>query len=350
MNSEKRSTKKLMLIGSTFNPVHIKNYYHLVKDYFDEVLIVGTHPVDFCESYVVDFRIKNPLKVINSISKLRKKMIGFSPDIIHVHQANSVGFISALANKRRFPLVLTTWGDDVLTLPQKNIVFKKLATTSLQYADAVTADADIMRKAIHSFYGNIPVTIANFGIEIGQSGDISKENIIYSNRLHDDLYNIDLIIKGTSDFLKKNPDWKLIIAATGKNTENLKALVRDLELEKQVGFVGFLKPEDNRINYLKAKIYVSIPNTDGTSISLLEAMAYGCVPLVSDLPANREWIVDGENGIIVNNGDVAKALSGIFELDFENAIAMNRKIINERATKAANREKFTAIYDRLLGN
>lgn len=343
-----KTSKKLLLIGSTSNPVHVRNFYLLVKDYFDEVVIVGTHKVDFCTSYAIDFGIKNPFKIISSIRQLRKLMLDFNPSIVHVHQANSFGYISALANKRRFPMVLTTWGDDVLILPKINFIYKKLVTTSLKYADAITADAEIMKTAIHSFYGNVPVEIANFGIDILNIEIPQKDNVIYSNRLHDDLYNIDLIISGTKKFLHENPDWKLIIAAVGKNTEKLKQLVKELKLQEQVEFVGFLDKEQNLNNYLRSKIYISIPNTDGTSISLLEAMAYGCLPVLSDLPANREWVKDAENGIILEGYQVENGLERVFMLDAEKAIKMNQEIIENKATKEVNYLKFIAIYEKIL--
>lgn len=346
--SQNKANKKLLLIGSTSNPVHIKNFYLLIKDYFDEVIIVGTHEVDFCTSHAIDFGIRNPFKILSSIRQLRKLMLDFNPSVVHVHQANSFGYISALANKRKFPMVLTTWGDDVLILPKKNFIYKKLATTSLKYADAITADAEVMKDAIHSFYGNVAVEIANFGIDIQNIEIPEKENVIYSNRLHDDLYNIDLIVSGTEKFLNEHSDWKLIIAAVGKNTEELKRLVKELKLENQVEFVGFLNKEQNLNNYLRSKIYISIPITDGTSISLLEAMAYGCLPILSDLPANREWITDGENGIIVKDYQVENGLKRVLLLDAEKAIKMNQEIIENKATKEVNYLKFIAIYEKIL--
>jgi glycosyltransferase involved in cell wall biosynthesis len=346
---EMKSThKKLMLIGSTINPIHINNYYHLIKDYFDEIIIVGTHKVDFCKSYSIDFRIKNPLRLSQSIRQLRKLMIEFKPTIVHVHQANSFGYITSKANNHRFPQVLTTWGDDVLIFPHKNFIFRKLVRTSLLSSDLITADAEIMKTAIHKFIGNKSVEVINFGIELQNLPKIPKENILYSNRLHDNLYNIDKIILGSIAFLKSNPNWKLRIAGNGSNTETLKQQVINLNVEDQVEFVGFLAPKENLENYLKSKIYISIPNTDGTSISLLEAMAYGCLPVVSDLPANREWVIDGENGIIVKDQNINEALDRALKIDNQKAIEINSQIIENKATKAANRKKFTAIYDQLI--
>ena len=48
-----------------------------------------------------------------------------------------------------------------------------------------------------------------------------------------------------------------------------------------------------------ADIYVSTSLYDGTSVSLLEAMGSGAFPVVTDIPANREWITNGENGFLV---------------------------------------------------
>lgn len=345
-----KKQKKLLLIGSTVNPVHIKNYYQLVNNYFDDVLIVGTHPVDFCKSLTLNFSIKNPIRLIYNIYKLRKIIKEYNPSVVHAHQANSIGFISALANKNRYPHVLTTWGDDVLIFPQKNFVYRVLAKTSLKYADVITADAKSMETAIHLFYKKVDVVIANFGIDLYPEDAISKENRIYSNRLHNDLYNIDKIILGCNHFLKTHPDWKLIIAGEGNNTSDLKLLVKKLDLDARVEFVGFLNQEENRMNYYKSKIYISIPNTDGTSISLLEAMAYGCIPLVSELASNKEWITDNVNGLIVKDFNVEEALQCVFSLHSENVIAKNKQIIEERATKQANRNKFYAIYDALINS
>lgn len=92
----------------------------------------------------------------------------------------------------------------------------------------------------------------------------------------------------------------MIIAATGEETDALKLLVEQLGINEQVQFAGWVNKVQNAEFYSNAKIFVSIPESDATAISLLEAMAYGCVPVLSDLPANREWIEDGKNGIIIN--------------------------------------------------
>jgi glycosyltransferase involved in cell wall biosynthesis len=56
--------------------------------------------------------------------------------------------------------------------------------------------------------------------------------------------------------------------------------------------------------YRSSDLYVSASLSDGTSISLLEALACGRPVLVSDIPCNREWITPGEQGWLFPSGDV----------------------------------------------
>ncbi len=55
--------------------------------------------------------------------------------------------------------------------------------------------------------------------------------------------------------------------------------------------------------YRSADLYLSASHSDGSSISLLEAMACGCPVLVSDIPGNREWVSQGKNGWLFPDGD-----------------------------------------------
>jgi hypothetical protein len=76
-------------------------------------------------------------------------------------------------------------------------------------------------------------------------------------------------------------------------------------------------------------------------------MAYGCIPIVSDLPANCEWIQHGLNGWIVESSGNS-FLSDRAPLNEEQARVFNSKLIEEKATKAVNRTRFLELYKRAL--
>jgi glycosyltransferase involved in cell wall biosynthesis len=341
-------SKSLLLIGGSKGNAHLLNYRNLIQDCFDDILIVSNQESEQFPSKKVNFELKNPFAMWKNVQILRKIIQEEQPDIIHVHQANAYGFITALANRGRRPLVVTTWGSDVLTLPHTSFLHRWMVQYILRSADAITADAQFMADAIHGLIGQIPVTVANFGVEI-QNLEEGKErkNIIYSNRMHESLYQIDQIIQQLAPFISKNPEWKLRIAASGSQTENLQNLAKENLPEGSFEFLGFQAGKDNQQNYLQSKVYVSIPTTDGTSISLLESLAYGCLPIVSDLPANREWIQDGVNGII-SSGDLSKDVERLLQLDASSIQERNKEIIDQKATKNANRKKFTTIYEAIF--
>lgn len=348
MEKEAKKNKKLLLIGSTKGSVHVKNYYNLIKDYFDEILVVSNYPVDFCASETINFSIINPFKTLKSIKGLRKIMQDFNPSVVHVHQANSFGYITAKANKNKFPLVLTTWGSDVLLLPKQGFLYKHIVQKALKGANYITADASFMIEAIKKMGVKTEVLLVNFGIEYDNIEIPQKENIIYSNRLHNDLYNIDKIIEAFSEFVKDNPTWKLVVGANGNNTEKLKQLASNILPPNSYKFIGFVDKEENQKQYLKSKIWVSIPSSDGTAISLLEAMGYGCIPVLSDLPANNEWVKNNENGIIVKES-LSKSLTQALSLSLEEVQQKNIELVLSKATKKSNKHKFESLYDKIIG-
>jgi len=343
--------KKLLLIGNV--TIHTYNYYHLVKPYFDEILLITDEPRKDQEIEKIEFVSFSYKKLSNfnsTVKKMKSLCKSFKPDVIHIHQVNSVALFSILALKSfNIPIVLTAWGSDVLLSPKKSFILKEIVKYCLKNVDVVAADAEFLGQEVLNY---MPATreklvIANFGMEPHDELFTQKENIIYSNRLHKPLYNIDEIIRA----FKKLEDtgrntYRLVIAATGEETENLKQLAVNLNISDKVTFVGWLSLYENVKWYAKSKFYVSIPDSDATSISLLEAMYYGCYPIVSSLPANREWISDEVNGIYYK-----KDYNFILDIEhsvLQRAAEINKTVVLKKGTVAVAYHKFTDIYNKLL--
>ena len=129
--------------------------------------------------------------------------------------------------------------------------------------------------------------------------------------------------------------------------EEYRIVLRQLGITDKVKFVGWLDKTHNNYYYSIAKYWVSIPKSDATSISLFEAMSFDCIPVVSDLPANREWVKDGENGLVVsdiNSNFIALAT----DIPTEKVVRINRDIVMKNATKEANKAKYLGIYKKIL--
>jgi glycosyltransferase involved in cell wall biosynthesis len=332
---------KVLIAGES--SVHLQNYCEAIKKYVDEIIVITETPIHIPQAkrtYLVNFRGLNIIKWFLNVRKLRQIISKEHPDIVHVHQINRLAYFVAKSTNK-IPLISTAWGSDVMLVPKRNFIYRNFSKYVIMKSMFVTADAQVMidemkkiensaTKYIHLQYGIDPVT------------PLKKEKIIYSNRLHHTLYNIDTIINDFAEFSKKNPDWLLHIAGKGEETEKLKSFSAGLKVK----FLGWLNKEQNNEQYAKASIYVSIPSSDGTSISLLEAMSANCIPVVSDIPVSKEWIQDGINGVVrkIDKNPFEEAL----KIDKKKCFMINQEKIKSFATREKTTKSFFELYKKAL--
>lgn len=336
-------SKKLLVIGS--NSIHVHNFIELIKDYFDDILLLTNKKDEAWDvkSMEIDFRLRvNGLK---NYKNLKKIINDFKPTNVHIHQVNTPAFLTILALKGyTTQIILTAWGSDILINPKKSLLQKWKVKYILNHVDIVTADSDTVLYEANKLANNTLKTYnINFGIKIPDC-TTKKENIIYSNRLHEELYNIDKIILSFSKFVKSNPSWKLIIAGRGGNTDKLKELVKTLELDSSVEFIGWVDSKINFENYCKAKIYVSIPNSDSVSLSLVEAIVANCIVFVSNLPANKE-ILSSEIGFEVDKLESID-FSCFETLDMQKFQEKREKIVH-KFSKKINKLDYINLYKKV---
>jgi len=336
---------KVLIAGES--SIHLQNYCRAIKKHVDEIILVTETSMEIPEakkSYVVSFRDMNPIKWFYNSTKLKKIISAEKPDIVHVHQINRLAYFIAKSINST-PLISTAWGSDVLLVPQRNFIYRNFLKYVIQKSKFITADSQSMIEAMKQMdsLGSKYVHL-QYGIDV--IAPSQKEKIIFSNRLHNKLYNINTIIRNFTDFSKDNPDWKLHIAGKGEETEPLKQLAQDFNIADKVKFLGWLNKEQNNEQYSKATIYVSIPSSDGTSVSLLEAMSANCIPVVSDLSSNREWIQDGTNGVIRKEN--INPFEEVHKLNSEKCFEINQKKINSSAKKEETTKHFFELYKKAL--
>ncbi|MDX2360091.1 MAG: glycosyltransferase [Crocinitomicaceae bacterium] len=337
---------KLLIIGS--KSIHLSSFIQALNGQGIRPYFLAEEACDYSEvekEFVVPFRSKNPSAVLSSNRQLKAILKDLKPDLVHVHQVNRLAYFATRhCDRLNIPCLTTAWGSDVLVIPQQNSFFKFLVKKTLQRSKLITADSqemiDSMQKIVPS---SDRYTLLQYGIDLIDA--VEKEKIIYSNRLHKPIYRIDQIIRYFEDIEKDHTDWRLVIGAVGVETDNLKALVIEKGLENRVDFVGWLEKEDNHAWYAKSSIYISIPEHDGTAVSLLEAMSAGCVPIVPDLVVSKEWITDGINGVIEKspNNPIRRAL----EIDASVCAKTNRKLVEEKAGRTNCTKQFIELYNRV---
>lgn len=296
---------------------------------------------------------KQYLKKIGVIKKIVKEI---GPDIINAHYLTSYGLIGAIIKDR--PLIVSTWGSDILVTPKKNIIYKKLTKYVLKKSNLVTSDSNFMSKEIEELgYPNNKIITSPMGIDINlfnsNGRKVNSTKVFLSMRTLCLNSNIDTIIKAFNIVHKKNKDTKLIITNSGDTKKHILDLINKLRLEDYVDYRGFVSRNDVARLLRESDVYLSIPTSDSTSVNLLEAMNSGILPIVSDLPANREWINNNENGLVLKNIDEIE-LADLMIKSVENseliygAMEINTSIIQDRAIWKNNMQIILDNYNKLI--
>jgi len=340
--------KNKILIISESSP-HLANFIKLIECDDFEIKVISSSAKYLSDETDCDLTNFSFLKIKNyfrTVGVIKTNIKVFKPDLIYIHQAGSVAFFAHIANRKfKIKTILTAWGSDVLVMPKRNLFFKLVSKYVLRKSDALTSDALFMAKEMEKLLFPVKkeIYIYNFGVDI-KDLEIKKEKIIYSNRNHNPIYRIDKVIQAFNKLCLNEiySDWQLLIAGEGSETESLKKLVANFGIESRVKFIGFVNQEENFKNYAKASYFVSIPESDATAISLLEAMYFKSIPILIDLPANREWIQNNENGFIVQDIE-SDFFNRVLSFDQNIDVEKNKEVIIAKASKKVCSENFKSL-------
>ena len=335
---------KILVVGS--ESIHVVSYLKRLLELESDVYLLTEMPCyeDLVKkNWVIPFRRMDPLSIYKAYQELSNMLSELKPDVVHIHQINRMAyFVTRRCAAMGIPCVSTAWGSDVLLIPFQNKFFRYLSKKSLDRSSYVTADSKdmIMKMQEVAPASDEKYVLLQYGIDAIGHG--KKEKIIYSNRMHKDLYRIDKVIDYFKAFAPHRPEWRLVIAGSGSDTETLKKQAFETGLGERIAFVGYTSTSENRAWYAKSEIYISIPSSDGTAVSLLEAMSAGCIPIVPDLDVSKEWIQDMKNGVIEKPGK--NPLEEALTLDVQSLQAMNLQIIEERASRKKSMKRFLELY------
>jgi glycosyltransferase involved in cell wall biosynthesis len=219
---------------------------------------------------------------------------------LHAHYLTSHGTLAWLAQRLfgvRGRLVSSAWGSDILVTPQHSVVLRWVTSKVLRASALATSDSQVMAARMREL-GAADVMVFPFGLEaMPPAPAVKDEALFFANRGLEPIYRPDRVLQQFAALA--GADGRLVVANDGRLRASLEQQAADLGLGPRVRFVGRLSAEAQGEWYAKARWYLSLPQSDSVAVSVLEAMAHGCVPILSDLPANRELVQDGGNGLIV---------------------------------------------------
>lgn len=300
------------------------------------------------------------------VDHVRRVAAGIRPDLVHAGWVQTSGWYAARAGLK--PLLLMPWGSDVLIDAHQDAAMRERTRAVLRCADAVTCDCEIVKREIQALtpLPDDRFLILPWGVDLsvfrGRPARAAArslfgwggEPVVVSTRTFRSVYALDATIRAFADLLKDRPDARLALLGDGPEKASLRALAGSLGCAARIDWPGYCG--EGRIAALlsAADLYVSPSLSDGSSVSLLEAMASSLPCVVSDLPGNREWIEDGVSGRLVPPGDagaLAARMRGILA-DPAGSLRMGeaaRGIIRRRADWHRNLDSLDALCRSLAG-
>ena len=248
------------------------------------------------------------LAVLRQLPRLARWLKQVGAAVLHAHYLTSHGTLAWLAQRLfgvRGVLVGSAWGSDILVAPQHSLAVRWLTRRVLRACVLCTSDSQVMARRMRELGAADPMVFP-FGLEAMPPEPAAKDDLLYfANRGLEPIYAPQRVLALFA--ASAPPAARLVMANDGSLRAALHAQAQSLGLAARVQFLGRLDAKTQAEWYLRARWYISLPTSDSVAVSVLEAMAHGCVPLLSDLPANRELVRHGDNGWIVRNGADATA-------------------------------------------
>ncbi len=251
------------------------------------------------------FKWINLPKLVLDFRRLTREI---KPDLIHVGPIQTCAFIAVLSGFH--PILAMSWGFDLMDDVHRNKWWEWVTRHTLKRSTFFTSDAMVTRDMAVS-YGMSPeeTVVFPWGVDLEHFKPTTlklanpQTFTLFCNRAWESRYGMDVLARSFVQVAQQNKNVNLILLNGGSLGEQLRQIFNGGGVMDRVTFGGQISQTDLPRWYHKADLYISPSHVDGSSVSLMEALACGLPCLVSDIPANKEWVVEDENGWLFRDGD-----------------------------------------------
>jgi len=287
------------------------------------------------------------------LASLKRVLRQVRPDLVQAGPLQRSALLVAMSGFR--PLVSMSWGYDLILDAGRNALWRWATRFTLQRSQALVGDSEIVRRlAIRYGMPSERVVTFPWGVDLRRFSPPPDREIgagrpftLLSTRSWEPIYGVDVIARAFVLAAARLPGLRLVMLGNGSQAAYLRNIFHQAGVEERIIFAGQVSQAELPRYYQAADLYLSASHSDGTSISLLEALACGCPALVSDIPGNREWITPGVVGWLFPDGDYKALAEAILEAasDRQRLQQMGlaaRRLAEERADWEKN---FPRLFD-----
>jgi glycosyltransferase involved in cell wall biosynthesis len=239
-------------------------------------------------------------------------------DILHCHSGYPPGYVGATFKKWfKVPVVVRPHGSDIV--PGDRIRRHPKLTERLKFAlmsaDAVVAQGQYLKELILKLgVNNSQVHIIHNGVNLNDFVGmkpfshprpyiLALGNLIFRK-------GFDILLRAYARVTEPKPD--LLVAGPGREEETLKSLAKELRIEHQVKFLGFIGGRKKIQLFQSAEFFVCPSRKEPFANVLIEAMSAGLPVIASSIDGNKELIIHEKNGLLFPSENI-EALRGAMQ-------------------------------------
>jgi|GEM_PF-2224015 len=314
--------KKTIFISFSLGNTSISDYYislaeKFKKDYqivvFSDVEINET--VSIADDIIIKYwpskrptKLADGLFLYENIKKYRPIMTISVFGSVNIFLI--VGFLCRIKVRVAWISTISTHFKQKKTLLYRKSFVYKLATNIIANSKATKEDAVKNYYVSDNKIKILPNSVKDLYSEINELKEDTRKTIVYVGRLYSQK-GVDVLIKAFSQVCLQFPDFKLIILGGGEEEKNLKKLVTDLNIDKNVVFKGN-QPKVEVLDTFKKSYLAVIPSlSEGFGFTVIEAMSMKTMVIGSNNTGIKEIIQDNKTGFLFetsNENDLAEKI------------------------------------------
>jgi glycosyltransferase involved in cell wall biosynthesis len=309
-------------------------------------------------------RLRKPDEWIHLAPRLETVLGQVRPDLVQAGPIQQCAFLTALVGFE--PLLAVSWGSDLLVDADRDEFWAWMTRYALRRSALLLTDCEAVSRKARQLVSLAEDGIVQFpwGVDLASfhpgSDGLSLRPTEWqdcvaaiSTRSWEPGYGVLHLLEGFRQAWQREPRLRLLLLGDGPERAQVRQFLDEHRLGEVVSLVGAVAHEQLPGWFRAADIYASCAYSDGSSLSLLEAMATGLPVLATDRDSNREWIAGRENGYLAPFGDTSAVARALLEMAAMSAARRagigrtNRLAVEQRADWHRNTRRLLAACERL---
>jgi len=315
--------KKILILGDA-NSSHIEKWVTAIaaKGYIVKIFSLTIYTGNSLKEKgieVVNSAYASKRKILYplAVDELWQLIKDFKPDLLHAHYASSYGLLGALS--RFHPYILSVWGSDVYSFPQKSSFHKRIFKFNLKKADKICSTSNSMKEEIKKYTGK-DISVIPFGVDLNAFKPMPVHHVFKGDavvigtvKTLEKEYGLEYLVEAFALLKKRAKEFplKLLIVGKGSLEMELKEKAQILGIQADVVFTGYIAPVEVPYyqNMLTISVFPSLSESFG--VSVVEAMACEKPVIATNVGGLPEVVENNVTGIIVPPANVEKLAEAI---------------------------------------